>query len=119
LTRGDGTRVARYLPLGVRDEARQYVDHAVRGGGSRARPSRSRDCSTSFPLPTRNRRRTASSGSARASRTRRSHSFPAGPPPRRRPPGSRLGPRSPSSAASWFSTGCPWRSVARRGACRA
>ena len=32
LTRGDGTRVARYLPLGVRDEARQYVDYAVRGG---------------------------------------------------------------------------------------
>jgi uncharacterized protein (TIGR02099 family) len=32
LSRGVGTRVARYLPLGVRIDAREYVDHAVRGG---------------------------------------------------------------------------------------
>ncbi len=32
LTQGVGTRVARYLPLAMREEARRYVQHAVRGG---------------------------------------------------------------------------------------
>lgn len=32
LTQGVGTRVARYLPLGIGAEARHYVEHAVRAG---------------------------------------------------------------------------------------
>ena len=32
LTQGVGTRVARYLPLSLREDSRRYVEHAVRGG---------------------------------------------------------------------------------------